>query len=84
MNRDVLFITGFNKMQHKKSSPGVQVLYSPPAPEAVDAFARQVCQRLGTEYMEREIVEGFSAFIKVLAAIQAKHMNRQNQKAKVS
>jgi hypothetical protein len=71
-------------MRDENSPTPPPVLYSPPAPEAVDAFARQVCQRLGTEYMEREIVEGFSAFIKVLADIQAKHMNRQNQKAKVS
>lgn len=60
------------------------VLYSPPAPEAVDAFARQVCQRLGTDYMEREIVEGFSAFIKVVANIQTKHLNKQGKSSEAS
>lgn len=60
------------------------VLYSPPAPEAVDAFARQVCQRLGTDYMEREIVDGFSAFIKVVANIQTKHLNKQGKSSESS
>ncbi|KAB2902710.1 MAG: hypothetical protein F9K27_15875 [Anaerolineae bacterium] len=60
------------------------VLYSPPAPEAVDAFARQVCQRLGTDYMEHEIVDGFSAFIKVVANIQTKHLNKQGKSSESS
>ncbi len=64
--------------------PARPVLYSPPAPEALDAFARQVCQRLGTEYMEYEIVEGFSAFIKVVAEIQAKHLSKQSEISEAS
>ena len=64
--------------------PARPLLYSPPAPEAVDAFARQVCQRLGTDYMEREIVDGFSAFIKVVAEIQVKHLNKQGENSEAS
>lgn len=62
-----------------KSSPSNQVVYSAPAPEVIETFARQVCRELGTEYMDLEIVEGFSAFLKVLAVIQAKHLTKQGQ-----
>lgn len=55
------------------------MVYSPPAPEAIETFARQVCRQLGTDYMDREIVEGFSAFLKVVAVIQAKHLTKQEQ-----
>ncbi|GIK64335.1 MAG: hypothetical protein BroJett018_21290 [Chloroflexota bacterium] len=64
--------------------PPRSVLYSPPAPEAVDAFARQVCQRLGADYTDKAVVEGFSAFIKIVADIQAKHLNKQGQNVEAS
>ena len=53
------------------------MIYSAPAPKAVDAFARRVCQRLGADYTKREVVEGFAAFIKVATQIQVKHLNKQ-------
>ena len=56
-----------------------QVVYSPPSSGALEAFARKVCQRLGTGYTSREVVDGFSTFIKVVADIQAKYVNKQNQ-----
>lgn len=65
-------------MDDTKPQASSEVLYSPPAPEAVDAFARQVCQRLGADFTEREVVEGFSAFIKVVADIQVKHLNKKS------
>ena len=52
------------------------LLYSPPAPEALEAFARQVCQRLGADFMAQEIVEGFSTFVKVVTNINVKRRNK--------
>jgi hypothetical protein len=66
-------------MTQQKKQNRSQVVYSPPAPEAVDAFARQVCQRLGTEFTAPEVVDGFSAFLRVVTTIQAKHLNKQNE-----
>ena len=56
-----------------------QLLYSPPAPEALEAFARQVCQGLGTEFTTPDVVAGFSAFIKMAADIQVKHLNKKSE-----
>ena len=64
-------------MDSSKSPDSQNTLYSPPAPEALEAFARQVCHRLGTDHSSSEVVEGFSAFIKVAADIQTKHLNKQ-------
>ena len=60
-----------------------QLLYSPPAPEALEAFARKVCQRLGTGYTSHDFVDGFSTFIKVVADINVKIRNRENQRGRV-
>jgi hypothetical protein len=59
------------------------VLYSPPAPEALEAFARQVCQGLGTEYTTQEIVDGFSTFIKVVTDINVKSRNKNSHHGQV-
>jgi hypothetical protein len=56
-----------------------QLLYSPPAPEALEAFARQVCQGLGTEFTTPDVVAGFSAFMKVAVDIQVKHINKKSE-----
>lgn len=52
-----------------------KLLYSPPAPEALEAFARQVCQGLGTDFTSPEIVAGFSAYLQVAAEIKARHLS---------
>lgn len=56
----------------------VRVVYSPPSPEVIEAFARQVCQHLGGECLDHEIVNGLATFIKIVGAIQANHLNRQS------
>ena len=55
-----------------------QVVYSPPTAEAVDAFARQVCQRLGQEYKPREVIRGLAAFVQIVADITVQDLNRQH------
>jgi hypothetical protein len=66
-------------MSDENTQPPPHLLYSPPAPEALEAFARQVCQRLGTEFTTPDVVAGFSAFIKVAADIQVKHLNKKSE-----
>ena len=70
-------------MSDENPQPPLQLLYSPPAPEALEAFARQVCQRLGTEYTAQEIVDGLSTFIKVVADINVKNRNKNSRHGQV-
>lgn len=63
-------------MMAAKSNSDPEVLYSPPAPETLDAFAWQVCRQLGESYAEPEVVRGLAAFIQVAAQIQAKQLNK--------
>lgn len=66
-------------MSDEKPTAPPKVLYSPPKAEVVETFARRVCHRLGTEYMTPDVVDGFSAFLKVAADIQAKYLTRSQQ-----
>jgi hypothetical protein len=44
--------------------------------EVIEAFAWRVCQSLGCDYLDREDgVDGFSAFIKIVMAIQTNQLN---------
>ena len=70
-------------MDGTKPQLDTNVLYSPPAPEALEAFARKVCQGLGSSYTSTEIVDGFSTFIKVVADINVKKENKENQRGRV-
>ena len=63
-----------------KSADAQSVVYSPPAAEALDAFARQVCHGLGAGYTSTEVVDGFSAYIRVAADIQARHLNKHSNR----
>lgn len=65
-------------MDRTKSTQPANVIYSPPAPKVLKAFAREVCQQMGSDYTEKEVLEGFSEFIKVAAQIQTKYLNKQN------
>jgi hypothetical protein len=56
-----------------KTAP--RVVYSPPPTQQLEAFAREVCRDLGDEFFQREVVDGFSTFIKVMADVKAKHLN---------
>ncbi|MBZ0306432.1 MAG: hypothetical protein K8I82_10225 [Anaerolineae bacterium] len=71
-------------MSDEKQAATPPTIYSAPAPEAFDAFARKVCQKLGDEYTTPDVVNGFSAFIKVVAEIQVKHLNRQQENVEAS
>jgi hypothetical protein len=66
-------------MSDEKPIAPPKVLYSPPNAEVVETFARRVCHQLGTEYMTPDVVDGFSAFLKVAADIQAKYLTRSQQ-----
>ena len=65
-------------MRDENPKPSPSLLYSPPAPEALEAFARKVCQELGTDYTTRDVVDGFSTFLKVVADINVKYRNRSH------
>lgn len=62
-------------MREENPTVPPKLLYSPPAPDALEAFARQVCQGLGTDFTTPEIVEGFSAYLQVAAEITARHLS---------
>jgi hypothetical protein len=76
-------VAGGAQMSDDNPQVPPQLLYSPPAPEAVEAFARQVCQRLGTEYTTPEVVAGFSTFIKVVTDINVKNRNKISRHGQV-
>ena len=65
-------------MDGTKPQPDTNVLYSPPAPEELEAFAHQACQHLGSEYGKDEVVQGFTAFVKVVATINVRYRNFQS------
>ena len=62
-----------------KPNDETPVVYSPPAPEALDVFARRVCRALGAAFDTPDVVRGFSAFVQLAAEIQAKHLTRKSE-----
>lgn len=54
------------------------IIYYPPSQEVIDRFARDVClhmaQRVDVVFNTPEMIRGFSAFIKIVACIYAKHL----------
>lgn len=57
-----------------KTKPKIE--YVAPPDDVLANFAHQVCQRLGGKHTDREIERGFADFLKVIARILAKNMNR--------
>jgi hypothetical protein len=55
----------------------VPVEYIPPASEAIEAIGKTVCQQLDVK--EHEVVTGLTQFIKVVAEIKTRHLNREGQ-----
>lgn len=53
------------------------VEYQPPSPEVLEHFAREVCLGLGPDYCQREVIEGFACFMKVVARALANNLNRK-------
>jgi len=68
-------------MESTPPPPTPKRVYSPPQAKTLEAFARNVCRSLGTDYTTPDVVNGFSAFIKVVADIQATYHTRQNNTA---
>jgi hypothetical protein len=59
------------------SAPYRRVEYQPPSPELLEHFAREVCLGLGPDYCQREVVEGFASFMKVISRALANSLNRK-------
>lgn len=53
------------------------VEYQPPSPDLLEHFAREVCLGLGPDYCQREVVEGFASFMKVISRALANSLNRK-------
>jgi len=51
--------------------------YVPPSPEVLEHFAREVCLGLGPDYCQREVVDGFASFMKVVSRALANSLNRK-------
>ena len=58
-------------------APYRSVEYLPPSPELLEHFAREVCRGLGPDYCQREIVDGFASFMKVVSRALANSLNRK-------
>lgn len=52
------------------------VIWIPPDDRVIEKFARDVCERLGSEYSKSEIRDGFAQFIKLVCRIKVKHLNK--------
>lgn len=59
----------------QESQDDVRIEYIPPATEQVEAYSQQVCAELGDEFIEMEVVQGFTQFVKVIIRIAARHFN---------
>jgi hypothetical protein len=72
----------------KKKQACRPIEYYPTPGEVVDAYARAVCQRLGEEvdasFNTPETIREFSAFVRIVSIICAKHMNRQRTDKRTS
>jgi hypothetical protein len=53
------------------------VLYSPPPPDVLEHFAYEVCQGLGENFSDPDVVYGLAGFLKVITQAQAKALNRK-------
>jgi hypothetical protein len=60
-----------------------RVEYYVPDQEAIDQYARFVCEqvaeRRGSAFCEPEVIRGLAEFMKIAGTIQAKYLNRANQ-----
>jgi hypothetical protein len=59
----------------QESQDKVRIEYIPPASDRVEAYGQQVCDGLGDEFAEPEVVQGFTQFVKVVVGIAARHLN---------
>lgn len=53
----------------------VRIEYIPPPSEHIEEYGRQVCQELGDEFAEPEIIHGFTQFVKVAVQIIERRLN---------
>ena len=57
-----------------------RIIYYPPSREAIDTYARRVCEGLSekfgsAEYTKPEVIWGFARFVELSASILAKHLS---------
>lgn len=57
----------------------MSVIYCAPSSESVDAYAREVCEKLAQQidpsYADYEVVSGLAGFLKLLSRIRAKQLS---------
>lgn len=67
------------------TKPQRPVEYHPPAPEEIDQYALTVCRELGdkidSSYNSPDTRRELAGFLKVVASICAKHLNKSDQRA---
>ena len=57
-----------------------RVIYTPPAPDMVEAYARMVCEGLGDDFSsDHAFMQGFSRFMQLVVKAKAKHLNKSPQ-----
>jgi hypothetical protein len=65
---------------HSLSQIERPVEYVPPAPGRIDQYVQAVCRELtqknGTNYCDTDFVRGLTTFMKVVASIQTRYLNR--------
>lgn len=63
-----------------------RIEYVPPSDQVIDQFARDVCERLAEKqndpsFIKWEVRTGFADFLKLIAKLEAKRLNAEQEKA---
>ena len=64
----------------KRKSVKRTVEYLPPPDDVIDNFARAVCKELAAQdaaFDESETVRELAGFLRIVCAVQAKHLNKR-------
>lgn len=74
-------------MKKPKLSIRKNIVYYSPKPEVLEKYVETICQTLeqkyGKGYLNTEVMQGFSDFLKVIAKVYANHLSRISQKKHV-
>lgn len=54
-----------------------RVIYVPPSADHIEIYGQQVCNGLGDEFAEAEVVQGFTQFMKIAVRIMLRHLNEE-------
>ncbi len=74
---------GPSQTQNTRKTRAKRIVYYPPSRQAVQEFARKVCERLGerdASFLAPEVVSGLAKFIELAAKITAKHLNEESER----